>query len=90
MKNQIDHAALKAACLTRNEYKAAGLESIVSYDLARLAAQDRGLDLCVNIDIDPRPSNPGAAFLKMIDDLRVEHGHPREHQEFYLPRVLVN
>ena len=54
----IDHAALKAACLTRNEYKAEGLESIISYDLARLAAKDRGFDLCVNIDIDPRPTNP--------------------------------
>jgi len=90
MKNPIDHAALKAACMTRTEYTAAGLESIISYDLARRAAKDRGYDLCVNVDVDPRPSNPGAAFLKMIDDLRVKAGHPREHQEFYLPRVLVN
>jgi len=91
MESQTEHVAQRAACLTRQEYIAEGLEeTVMCYDLARLAAQDRGYTLCVNIDIDPKPTNIGAALLKMIDDERALRGEPRQHQDAYRPRVLVN
>ena len=91
MQQEIEHAAQRAACLTRQEYIAEGLEqTVMCYDLARSAAQDRGYTLCVNIDVDPRPTNVGAALLKMFDDERALRGLPRQHQDTYRPQVLVN
>jgi hypothetical protein len=58
--------------------------------MGRSAARDRGYDCCVNIDVDDRPDNVGAAILRMIDDIRVERGQPRQHADKYQPRVFVN
>jgi TnpA family transposase len=88
IQDLIDEAALKAACLTRYEYNQAGYNQILCYDIARDSAADRGYDLCINIDIDPRPANIGAALLRLVDDLRVEAGLPRIHQQAYLPRII--
>jgi hypothetical protein len=91
MQEKIEHAAQRAAVLTRQEYEAEGLhKTVMCYDLARDAARDRGYALCVNIDVDPRPTNVGAALLRMIDDMRALAGHPRVHQESYRPQVIVN
>ncbi len=90
MQKEIDHAAIRAACLTRAEYVAEGLTNVLSYDLARSAARDRGLDCCVNVDVDFRPDNIGAALLRVFDDLRVEHGLRRKHRFAYRPQVIFN
>lgn len=65
-----ERAARRAALLTRQQYNEQFLNRVMSYDIARLAAQDRGLDLCVNIDPPGPPDNVGAAILQMIAELR--------------------
>jgi hypothetical protein len=90
MQDQIEHAAKRAACLTRPEYDAERLGDVICYDLARQAAQDRGYVLCVNLDIDVVPTNVGAALLKMIDDERALQRLPRRHQDAYRPRIIAN
>ena len=90
MQEQIEHAAKRAACLTRTEYDAERLDATVCYDLARQVATDRGYTLCLNIDIDPKPTNVGAALLKLIDDERALQGQPRRHQKAYRPRILTS
>lgn len=85
----IDRAANHAARMTRVEYESAGHTSILSYDLARMAATDRGLRLCRNVDIDTTPDNPWAALLKMFDDKRAALGAKRQHEKYYQPRETV-
>lgn len=90
-EKQVTEAAQQAACLTRQEYIATGLEkSTLCYDLARDAARDRGYTLRENIDIDPTITNPGSLILKMLDDEAALNGLPRTHQSHYEIRILRN
>lgn len=51
----IDTCASAAARETRAAYNAAGHAGSLDYDLARLAAQDRGLSLADTGDVEPEP-----------------------------------
>lgn len=87
-ETRITEAAQRAACLTRQEYIATGLEdSTLCYDLARDAARDRGYSLRENVDLDPTPTNPGSALLKMLDDIDALKGLPRTRQAHYAIRL---
>lgn len=87
----VEHAAKRAACLTRQEYEAERLhETLLCYDIARQSALDRGYTLCQNVDVITAPSNVAAAFLKMYDDERALQGLPRKWQYAYRPRVIYN
>ncbi len=88
---QVTHAAQQAACLTRQEYIATGLEeSTLCYDLARDAARDRSYTLRENIDLDSTPTNPGSAILQMLDDIDALKGLPRTRQDHYTIRIIRN
>lgn len=85
-EREIDLAALAASKMNRRAYEGRGIHLVVmSYDLARRAARDRGLHLCRNVDVDERLTNVGAAILKLIDDLREDRGFPRKHETAYAP-----
>ena len=90
-EKQVTEAVQQAACLTRQEYIATGLEdSTLCYDLARDAARDRGYTLRENIDLDCTITNPGSAILKMLDDMDALNGLPRTRQGSYAIRILRN
>jgi len=89
MTDEINAAALAAACKTRAEYDAAGHHQTLSYDLARAAATDRGCSLCVNVDVIAGPQHIAAAFLQSLDDVRAEAGQPRQHPLAYAPRLVL-
>lgn len=89
--DSVELAAQAAAKMTRKQYDASEFPStVMSYDIARAAARDRGLTMKKNIDVDSTPDNPGTAILKMIDDLRVARGGKRKHTSAYKPRRTVN
>lgn len=87
----IERAAQAAASMTRKQYDASEYPStVMSYDIARAAARDRGLPLKKNTDRFTTPDNPGAAILKMIDDVRVSKGSRRQYTKHYKPRTVTN
>lgn len=70
----IDAAALAASKLTRLGYESQGYHiEVMSYELARLAAQDRGLALCWEGPARPQPpDNVGLALLLMIREMQAD------------------
>lgn len=76
----IDDVASRAATMTRAQYTAAGLAAeYLDYDLARAAADDRGLTLCDSGDPPPVPMAKLAAELcRALDRLNDSMGRHLE------------
>jgi len=72
-RSEIERVATIAAKVTREVYESNGYTNVLSYRLARLAAQDRGLRLCSPSPHDRRKAvldryfnNVGSEILDMI------------------------
>lgn len=82
-ESQRFHCAAAAACCSHDAYNSAGFNCIMSWDLAREAARDIGIDIVPFRQICCRPQNVAAALLRMLDDLQKCHKHWNMYAPFF-------